>query len=123
VKGRVQIEAGSFFQRIPGECDGYILKNILHDWSDGDCRIILKLIREQLPANGRVLLCEMIVPDETGPAAAKMFDIEMLVVTPGGKERTADEFARLFRSAGLELQRIIPTESPLCILEARVDSL
>jgi O-methyltransferase domain len=123
MKGRVRIEAGSFFQRIPRGCDAYVLKHILHDWSDGDCRIILKLIREQLPAHGRVLLCEMVVPDETGPAAAKMFDIEMLVVIFGGKERTAEEFSRLFRSAGLELRRIVPTESPLCVLEARVDSL
>lgn len=122
-KGRVQIEAGSFFQRIPGGCDGYVLKHILHDWSDGDCSTILKLIREQLPAGGRILLCEMVVPDEPGPAFAKMLDIEMLAATPGGRERTADEFSRLFRSAGLKLQRIVPTESPLCILEAQVDSL
>ncbi|MBV9308305.1 MAG: hypothetical protein JOZ45_19320 [Acidobacteriaceae bacterium] len=52
-----------------------------------------------------------------------MLDIEMLVVTPGGKERTAEEFSRLFRSAGLELQRIVPTESPLCVLEAGIGSL
>jgi hypothetical protein len=123
MKGRVQIEAGSFFQRIPGGCDAYVLKNIIHDWSDESCLKILKLIREQLPAQGRVLLCEMVVPDEPGPAFAKMSDIEMLAVTPGGKERTAEEFARLFRSAGLELHRIVPTQGPLCILEARVDSL
>jgi hypothetical protein len=124
IENRIQIEAGSFFQRVPGGCDAYVLKNIIHDWSDNDCRIILKLIREQLPPHGRVLLCEMVVPDEhSRPALAKMFDVEMLVVTPGGKERTATEFSHLFRSAGLELRRIIPTESPLCVLEAGIGSL
>lgn len=124
IENLVQIESGSFFQQIPGQCDVYILKNIVHDWSDDDCRTILKLIRQQLPPHGRVLLCEMVVPDEPGhPAFAKMLDIEMLVVTPGGRERTAEEFSCLFRSAGLKLQRITSTESPLCILEAGIDSL
>jgi hypothetical protein len=52
-----------------------------------------------------------------------LFDIEMLAVTPGGKERTAEEFSRLFHSAGLRLRRIVPTESPLCVLEAEIGSV
>jgi hypothetical protein len=124
IESRIHIEAGSFFQRVPGECDAYILKNIIHDWSDDDCRAILKLISKQLPPHGRVLLCEMVVPDDPGrPAFAKMLDIEMLVVTPGGRERTAEEFSRLLQSAGLTLRRIIPTESLFCVLEAGTGSL
>jgi hypothetical protein len=117
--GRVQIESGSFLERVPAACDAYLLKHIIHDWSDESCIRILRLIREQLPPHGRVLVCEMVIPDDSGPAPAKMLDIEMLAMTPGGRERTPAEFADLFASAGLRLERLIPTKSPLCVLDAR----
>ena len=47
----------------------------------------------------------------------KVLDLEMLLV-PGGRERTADEFAALFVRAGFKLARIVPTESPIAVLEA-----
>jgi len=65
-----------------------------------------------------VLVCEMVVTDEPGPTPAKMLDIEMLVMTVGGKERTKDEFAELFASSGLRLSRIVATERPICLIEA-----
>ena len=117
--GRVQMEPGSFFERVPSGCDAYLLKHIIHDWSDEHCRKILGLIRDQLPAAGRVLVCEMVVPDEPGMVPSKALDIEMLVMTPGGKERTRAEFADLFASAGLRLVRVVPTDGPMCVLEAR----
>ena len=97
---------------------GKQLKHIFHDWSDEHCRTILKLMRKKLPTDGRVLVCEMVVTDEPGPTPAKMLDIEMLVMTVGGKERTKDEFAELFASSGLRLSRIVPTERPICVIEA-----
>jgi hypothetical protein len=117
-EGRITIEGGSFFERVPDGCDAYIMKHIIHDWSDEHCRTILKLMREKLPAGGRVLVCEMVVTDEPGPTPAKMLDIEMLVLTVGGKERTKDEFVDLFSSSGLRLSRIVPTERPICVIEA-----
>ena len=116
---RVRTETGSFFERVPAGCDGYILKHIIHDWSDELCRKILELIREQLPENGRVLVCEQVVPEDGSPSLAKMLDIEMLAHCVGGKERTESEFAGLFASAGLRLERVVMTEGPICVLEAR----
>jgi hypothetical protein len=116
--GRIAIESGSFFERVPDGCDAYIMKHIIHDWSDEHCCTILKLMRERLPANGRVLLCEMVVTDEPGPTPAKMLDIEMLLVTVGGKERTKHEFAELLGSCGLHLNRIVATKRPICVIEA-----
>jgi hypothetical protein len=117
-EGRIQIESGSFFERVPEGCDAYIMKHIVHDWSDERCRTILKLMREKLPKNGRVLVCEMVVTGDPGPSPAKMLDIEMLVMTVGGKERTEGEFAELFAASGLRLNRIVPTERPICVIEA-----
>lgn len=116
--GRISIESGSFFERVPSDCDAYIMKHIIHDWSDDYCRSVLSLMREQLPLNGRVLICEMVIQDDASPSPAKMLDIEMLVMTVGGKERSASEFRDLLASAGLQLGRIVPTASPICIVEA-----
>jgi hypothetical protein len=115
---RIAIEAGSFFDRVPDACDAYIMKHIIHDWGDEQCRTILALMRERLPPNGRVLVCDMVVSDDPGPTPAKLLDIEMLVVTVGGKERTEEEFRDLFASAGLRLNRIVPTARPICVIEA-----
>jgi hypothetical protein len=115
---RIAIEAGSFFERVPEGCDAYIMKHIIHDWGDEQCRTILKLMRDRLPADGRVLVCDMVVSDDPGPTPAKLLDIEMLVVTVGGKERTEDEFRALFASGGLRLNRIVPTARPICVIEA-----
>lgn len=117
---RLQIEAGSFFERVPSGCDAYIMKFILHDWSDHYCRQILRAIRKQLPQHGRVLVCEQIVTEDSAPSLAKLVDIEMLAVTVGGRERTVTEFSELFSSAGLRLTQVVRTESPLCILEAQL---
>jgi hypothetical protein len=117
-EGRITIEGGSFFERVPDGCDAFIMKHIIHDWSDEYCRTILRLMREKLPKDGRVLICEMVVTSEPGPTPAKMLDIEMLVMTVGGKERTPEEFAALFAACGLRLGRIVPTGRPIAVIEA-----
>jgi O-methyltransferase domain len=117
-EGRIAVEAGSFFERVPDGCDAYIMKHIIHDWNDERCRTILRLMREKLPKQGRVLLCEMVVTDEPGPTPVKLLDIEMLVMTGGGKERTEEEFRDLFAASGLQLNRIVPTGRPLSVIEA-----
>ena len=94
-----------------------MMKHIIHDWGDEHCRTILAArSAQQLPPHGRVLVCEQVMPEEPGPAPAKMLDIEMLVMTVGGKERTPREFAELFISAGLKLGRIVTTPTPTCIV-------
>ncbi len=118
LKGRVTVDGGSFFERVPDGCDAYVMKHIMHDWDDEHCGTILRLMREKLPKDGRLLVCEMVVTDEPGPTPAKMLDIEMLVMTVGGKERTEAEFAELFAASGLKLNRIVPTVRPIAVIEA-----
>jgi hypothetical protein len=122
--GRLTFESGSMFERVPAGCDAYILKHIIHDWDDAHCHQILRLICDQLaahaPSTGRVFLAEMVVPHTPEPHPAKFLDIEMLVVTAGGKERTEAEYAVLFESAGLELVGVRTTPGPICLIEARV---
>ena len=114
---RLEIQPGSFFEAIPAACDAYITKYIIHDWSDEQCRKILRRMREQLTATGRALICDMVMPEDSAPSRAKVLDIEMLVMTPGGRERTAEEFSALLASAELRLSRIVETTLPICVIE------
>jgi hypothetical protein len=118
-RDRIQFESGSFFERVPSGCDAYMMKFILHDWSDEHCKTILRCIRQQLPDHGRVLVIEQLVTETAELSLASLLDIEMLALTVGGRERTEAEFQELFASADLRLTRVIPTDSPLYILEAR----
>ena len=87
-------------------------------WDDDRSIAILRSIRAAMNAAGRVILLESVLPAANVADLGKVIDLEMVVMT-GGRERTADEFRRLFDRAGFTLTRVIPTKSPLSVIEAR----
>jgi hypothetical protein len=119
VADRCTTMSGDFFKAVPPGGDAYIMKHIIHDWDDERCRTILRNVHHALAGvpNGRVILLESVVQTGNAPDFAKLIDMEMLLI-PGGRERTADEFRTLFASAGFELTRIVPTASALSVIEA-----
>lgn len=119
VSKRVTITEGNFMESVPEGADTYLLKHILHNWSDSACITILSNIRKVLPVNGRILIIEMIVRPGNTSSDAKMIDIQMLTSMPGGKERTKEEFISLLQNSGLTLFRHYSTIAPFSILEAR----
>lgn len=116
VSGRVKKIPGDFFKEVPA-ADTYIMKHIIHDWDDEKSLMILNSINRAMIGNGRVLLVEVVVPEGNEPHYSKLLDLEMLV-SPGGLERTAAEYAELFEKAGFKLNRIVPTKSPFSVIEA-----
>ena len=120
VAGRCRIEEGSFFDHVPLG-DLYLLKQVLHDWDDERAVAILTCCRRHIPANGRLLVIERRMPEHAAVGAAReafMTDLEMLVMTPGGRERTEAEFQAIFGAAGFRHVRTLPTASTLCLFEA-----
>lgn len=110
-----RFQAGSFFESIPAGADAYMMKFILHDWNDAECGTILGRCREAMGGKATLLVIEHVIqPDE--PSLGKLLDIEMLVV-PGGRERTEDEYRALFAASGLRLNRVVRTSGPLSIME------
>ncbi len=114
---RVTIEAGSFFECVPAGGDAYLLSHIIHDWSEPQCLKILGNVRRAMNPNSRLLLIEMVLPPGNTPHPGKVLDM-MMLVGPGGQERTEQEYAELLGRAGLRLTRVLPTESTVSILEA-----
>ena len=106
-----------FFKSVPAGADAYFLKFIIHDWNDEQSVCILRNIRQVIPAHGKVILAETVLDDTPQTQFGRLLDIEMMTF-PGGKERTEAEFASIFEQSGFRLSRIIPTKSPLNLIEA-----
>jgi ubiquinone/menaquinone biosynthesis C-methylase UbiE len=117
VNHRVEFVSGDFFASVPEGADAYIMKSIIHDWDDEHALAILKNIKRAMKPSSRVLLVEAVIAAGNQPDFGKLIDLEMLV-SPGGKERTADEYKELFARAGLQLNRITRTKSPFSVIEA-----
>lgn len=113
---RCELASGDFFASVPEGADAYLMKHIIHDWDDARALAILKNCHRAMPETGKLLLVEMVVPSGNEPHFGKIQDLEMLL-SSGGLERTAEEFRALFAAAGFELTRIIPTASPISVIE------
>ena len=118
---RCQTVVGDFFQDIPPGADAYYMQHILHDWDDERCLKILANCRRALEgsSNGRLLVVDNVVPENSDPHPSKWLDLEMLLM-PGGRERTRGEWEALFDNAGFEITRIIPMKAAESLIEARL---
>ena len=117
VEDRVTIEAGDFFETVPAGGDGYLLSHVIHDWSEDRCLTILGHCRKVIKPGGRLLIVEMVLPAGDTPHPGKVLDVVMLVF-PGGQERTEAEYATLLGKAGFRLSRVVPTASAVSVVEA-----
>jgi O-methyltransferase domain/Dimerisation domain len=122
VASRCELVAGSFFESVPKGADAYLLRAVLHDWDDARVGAILANCRKAMTPEAKLLIVERLLPETTerGEAAdAYLLDLEMLVLTPGGRERTEAEFRALVTAAGFAPTRIVPTAAPVSIVEAK----
>lgn len=74
-----------------------------------------------MPATAKLLVIERRLPEYTEPGvpAAFLVDLEMLVMTSGGRERTEGQLRSLFAAAGFRHERTVPTTSAVSVFEAR----
>lgn len=117
VADRVQVVPGSFFEDQIPNADAYLLKNILHAFDDETCVDLLKNIHASMNGHGKILVIETVIGEDNKAAFGKMFDLQMMIATESGKERTAAEFRHIFELAGFKLSRVVKTVSPFCIVE------
>lgn len=113
---RAEAIGGTFLESVVKGADVYLARWVLHDWSDERSIRILKNIRAVVPANGRLLLAEIVVAPANSPDPAKLMDLNMLLIT-GGRERSAEEYRLLLEASGFELGRVIPTGTMMFLIE------
>jgi ubiquinone/menaquinone biosynthesis C-methylase UbiE len=121
VEARCEIVPGDFFESIPPGGDAYIVKNVLHDWDDADARRVLDSCLRAMPAHGRLLVIERVMPDRLrvsgADQSAARSDLHMLVAH-GTRERTEAEFRQLLAQSGFSLRSLVPAGGGLSVVEA-----
>jgi O-methyltransferase domain/Dimerisation domain len=116
---RVTIVPGSFFEGVPEGGDAYLLSHIIHDWTEEQCLTILGHCRRVMKPDNRLLIIEMVLPAGNAPHPGKMLDM-MMLVGPGGQERTEPEYRSLLGKARFRLTRVVPTDTAVSVVEAMI---
>jgi ubiquinone/menaquinone biosynthesis C-methylase UbiE len=117
---RCAVVEGNFFDSVPAGADAYMLRHVIHDWTDEQSVQILSNVRKVIPPKGRLLLVEFAVPTANEASLGKDADMIMLAF-PGGKERAQSEYRALFEQSGFKLSKVTPTKSAVCVIEGRPD--
>jgi hypothetical protein len=122
---RCDLITADFSEKVPAGADVYMLKHVLHGYTDEKAVAILRNCRAVVPATGSLLVIEFVLPDivrEPAPELVTRFlsDLNMLAVT-SGRERSEREWRQLLEESGFTLARNIPVPAmDVSILEARL---
>jgi hypothetical protein len=120
VADRVECVGGSMFgDDIPAGCDGYLLKDILHDWDDGHVTTILQNVRRAAAAGARLFVIETLLEPNDADSPIAAVDVFMMTICVGGRQRSLAELDRLFNATGFQLERSIPLPTMHSIVVAR----
>ena len=109
---------GDFFESVLTDADAYLLRWILHDWAEPQAAAILGCLRRAMKPTARLILVENVIPEGASFHFGKWTDLQMLVALRGC-EGTEMEYRALFTAAGLDLQEVVATASPLSLLVAK----
>ncbi|MFE7097868.1 methyltransferase [Streptomyces erythrochromogenes] len=124
LEDRCSLKAGDFFQAVPQGSDAYLLKSVLHDWTDAQAATILRHCRQVLPPGGVVLIVEPVLPEVVGAedGGTYLSDLNMMV-NVGGRERTRTDFEEVCRRAALRVTSVTPLAdaAPYSLIEAVAD--
>ena len=120
VDDRVSTVCGDFYQSVVSGCDAYLLKNVLHDWDDQHCQLILDNCRRAMVVGTKILIVEIMVEKNDRRNFGAFRDIHVMTVCRGGRERGHAEYQRLLQASGFKLQRVF--DSPIISLIEAVAS-
>jgi 3-hydroxy-5-methyl-1-naphthoate 3-O-methyltransferase len=106
---RIEAVAGDFFanEALPAGHDAILLSMILHDWNETRGRALLRKCYDALPSGGALIISELLVNDDkSGPAAAALMSLNMLIETEGRNYTPAEYRAWLSGSGFRDIQTV-----------------
>lgn len=106
VEARVELVAGSFFDELPAGADAYVLKNVLHDWDDARSLKILSACRRAMQPGAKLVVVEQLTGRNQTDNFGPLSDVQMMVVCDDGRERSREDFHRLFVASSFEPGRV-----------------
>jgi ubiquinone/menaquinone biosynthesis C-methylase UbiE len=114
------IEGNILTQDLPRGGDIYILSRIIHDWNDEDAVRILSNCNRAMEKGKKILLVERFLPSTIEKSSALEFaclsDLNTMVMN-GGLERTLEELSVLLSAAGFRLEKVVPIENHMIVIE------
>jgi O-methyltransferase domain/Dimerisation domain len=119
VQDRVTLVDCDFFADVPRGADAYLLLRVLHDWGDDDALRILQRVREAMQPSARLLIIEGVVGPPDEDPLTKFLDL-MMLVSAGGRERTAGEWSAMLDAAGFRLDTVVPAGPGRSVLTAEI---
>jgi hypothetical protein len=120
VSDRCALVTGDFFQADtwPQRADGYVLKNVLMDWSDEDYLRILSACRQAMDThNGRLIVIEPVMSEEA--TFTPFFSLQMSMLMQSAHHRSIQEHRARFESAGFWLTTVRLLGLEYALLEGR----
>ncbi|WP_374980694.1 methyltransferase [Pseudomonas solani] len=119
---RLQFVAGNLLERLPAandSRDAYLLSAVLHGFDDATCIRAFDSLGQAIGQSGaRVILMEMVVPEDRADLASALCDMQMFM-GGYGRERTLREWHALCHSAGMEVEEVVDTRSLAKLLVLR----
>lgn len=113
LKSRCSVTSGSFFKEIPANADLYILKWVIHDWSNEEAIDILNVCCNAMRVGSKLLIIDAVIPDELNkPYIGKLLDLNIMALATG-IERTLHETKELLEKVNLSFNRLIPTNGDI----------
>jgi len=110
----IKVVAGDFTadDSLPTGHDVALLSLVLHDWDERTCRELLDKCYVALDAGGTLIVSELILNAErSGPPAAALMGMNMLVETQGGKNYSETEYVAWLTDAGFSQIEVISFEA------------
>lgn len=117
---RCELVAGNFLESVPAGGDLYLIKHVLHDWTDEEATRILTNIARAMGEAGTLIIIEAVMDGRNDrDGLCKLRDLEQMFTT-GGRVRTRDDFVRILKPAGLVIGGVTRTAIvDVCLIEVR----
>ncbi|KAN0032913.1 hypothetical protein ACTFIV_006850 [Dictyostelium citrinum] len=112
--------SGDFFKSVP-EANCYILKYILHDWSDEKCITILNNLYKSLKPNGKLFINDLVLDPSNYTKEGVFKDILMMQYFDA-KERSINEWHQLFEKCGFKIDSVDTSLSPQLMIVSKKKS-
>lgn len=105
------VDADAQRDELP-DADASVVVEVVHCMDDAAAASLLRCC----PGH-TIYVAERVLPPDGRASRGHLADLHMLVMF-GGRERTRREFGELFESAGLQLRRVLQTDSWVSVLVA-----
>ena len=117
---RIDLIPGDMFaDPVPAGADAILLSNILHDWDEPECRVLIARLAESLPPGGRLMIHDVFLDDDLGgPLPIALYSAALLTLTEG-RAYSANEYRSWMEAAGLVVGPVAPTLVHCGILTGR----